>query len=154
MAWPHFLAFRKRPSVFRTMQVELSLVPCRRPSFYSLFYPFQVRRDVFFRETQCATCAITRQALPSNFTHHCRAGDATTKLPHILNGVLRSLALQRWASLHFLRHLLFHISFTRIYPISSDALLLCNISATRSDLPVLEARERHLACSTAKRICL
>ncbi len=86
-----------------------------RPSFYSLFNPFQELRDVFFREAQRSTCAITGQALSSNLTHHCGAGDATTKLPDILNGVLRSLALQRRANLHFLRYLLFHTSFACKY---------------------------------------
>ena len=86
----------------------------RTPSFYSLFNPFQILRDVFFREAQRSTCAITGQPLTSNLTHHCRAGDAATKLPDILNGVLRSLALQRRASLHLLR-LLFHSSLACKY---------------------------------------
>jgi hypothetical protein len=70
-----------------------------------LFNPFQILRDVFFREAQRSTCAITGQPLTSNLTHHCRAGDATTKLPDILDGVLSSLALQRRASLNLLRYL-------------------------------------------------
>jgi hypothetical protein len=74
----------------------------RAPSFHSLFNPFQILRDVFFREAQCSTCAIAGQPLTSNLTHHCRAGDAATKLPDILNGVLRSLALERRARLHLL----------------------------------------------------
>src|SRR6266496_551511 len=84
-------------------------------SFYSLFNPFQILRDVLFREAQRSTCAITGQPLTSNLTHHCRAGDATTKLPDIFNGVLRSLALQRRASLHLLRYLLFHSSLAWKY---------------------------------------
>ncbi len=82
----------------------------RTLSFYCLFNPFQILRDVFFREAQRSTCAITGQPLTSNLTHHRRAGDAATKLPDILDGVLRSLALQRRASLHLLRYLLFHTS--------------------------------------------
>src|SRR5450432_1798280 len=58
----------------------------RKPSLYSLFNPFQILRDVFFREAQRSTCAITGQPFTPNLTHHCRAGDATTKLPDILNG--------------------------------------------------------------------
>jgi hypothetical protein len=87
----------------------------RTSSFYPLLNPFQILRDVFFREAQRSTCAITGQPLTPNLTHHCRAGDATTKLPDILNGVLRSPALQRRASLHLLRYLLFHSSLACEY---------------------------------------
>ena len=92
----------------RVLYTSTERAPTRTPSFYSLFNPFQIVRDVFFREAQRSTCAITGQPFTPNLTHHCRAGDATTKLPDILNGVLRSPALQRRASLHLLRYLLFH----------------------------------------------
>lgn len=82
----------------------------RPSSFYSLLNPFQIVRDLFFREAQRSTCAITGQPFTSNLTHHCRAGDATTKLSDILNGVLRSPALQRRACLHLLRYFLYHTS--------------------------------------------
>src|SRR6185503_16227228 len=91
------------------MASRRSRCDARTLSFHSLFHPFQILRDVFFREAQCSTCAIAGQPLTSNLTHHCRAGDAATKLPDILNGVLRSLALERWASLHLLLFL-FHSS--------------------------------------------
>ena len=81
----------------------------RRPSFYSLLNPFQILRDVLFREPQGSTCAITGQPFTSNFTHHCRAGNTTAKLSDIVNGVLRSFALQRRASLNLIGWLLFHI---------------------------------------------
>src|SRR5829696_2703585 len=89
------------------MASRRSRCDARTLSFHSLFHPFQILRDVFFREAQCSTCAVAGQPLTSNLTHHCRAGDAATKLPNILNGVLRSLALKRRASLHLLRYLLF-----------------------------------------------
>src|SRR5215217_1993297 len=76
-------------------------------SFCYLFNPFQILRDVFLREAQRSTCAIAGQSLTSNLTHHGRARDTATKLPDILNGVLRSLALQRRASFHLLLSL-FH----------------------------------------------
>lgn len=92
-----------------------NVTPTRTHSFYSLFNPFQILRDVFFREAQRSTCAITGQPFTSNLTHHCRPGDATTKLPDVLNGVLCSSALQRRASLHLLRYLLFHTSLACEY---------------------------------------
>ena len=84
-------------------------------SSYPLLNSLQISRDVFFREAQRSTCAITGQPLTSNLTHHCRAGDATTKLPDILDGVLRSPALQGRASLHLLRYFLFHSSLACEY---------------------------------------
>ena len=52
------------------------MTPTGKRSFYSLFNPFQIVRDVFFREAQRSTCAITGEPLTSNLTHHCRARDA------------------------------------------------------------------------------
>jgi len=115
-----------------SLELELSYEPLpnwipnrnanRTPSFYSLFNPFQIPRDVFFREAQRSTGAITGQPLTSNLAHHCRAGDAATKLPDILDGVLRSLALQRRASYHLLRYLLFHTSLACEYHESLSTL--------------------------------
>ena len=102
------------PSATYALSVHSGLV-------YSLFNPFQIVRDVFFREAQRSTCAITGQPFTPNLTHQCRAGDATTKLPDILNGVLRSPALQRRASLHLLRYLLFHTSLACEYHESLSA---------------------------------
>ena len=131
----------------------------RTSSFYPLLNPFQILRDVFFREAQRSTGAITGQPLTSNLTHHCRAGDATTKLPDMLNGVLRSLALQRRASLHLLRYLLFHTSLACEYHESIQRLPLHNLvcdSSTATSVPRIWLRANyrsqgwHLSCTSVR----
>ena len=90
------------------MLSNTQLLEAKDNLFHSLFNLFQILRDVFFREAKRSTCAITGQPFTPNFTHHCRAGNTTAKLPDIVNGVLRSLALQRRASLDLLGYRLFH----------------------------------------------
>ena len=128
-----------------------------QPSFYSLFNPFQIPRDVFFGEAQRSTCAIAGQPLTSNLTHHCRAGDAATKLPYILDGVLRSLALKRRASLHLLQYLLFHTSLACEYHESLSTLArsyLVYDSSTATSVPRTWLRVNyrsqgwHLSCTS------
>src|SRR5215208_3499845 len=100
--------FTNRASANSTNSALESTWAKRDNLFHSLFNLFQVPRDVFFRKAKRSTCAITGQPFTSNFTHHCRAGNTTAKLPDVVNGVLRSLALQRRASLNLLGYRLFH----------------------------------------------
>ena len=79
-------------------------------SSYPLLNSLQIFRDVFFREAQRSTCAVTGQSFTSDLTHDCRAGDAATKLLYIFNGVLRSLALKIRINLQLVRCVRFHSS--------------------------------------------
>ena len=82
----------------------------RASSSYPLLNSLQIFRDVFFREAQRSTCAVTGQSFTSDLTHDCRAGDAAKKLLYIFNGVLRSLALKSRANLQLVRCVRFHSS--------------------------------------------
>jgi hypothetical protein len=72
----------------------------RASSSYPLLNSLQVSRDVFFREAQRSTCAVTGQSFTSDLTHDRRAGDAATELLYIFNGVLRPLALKIRVNVH------------------------------------------------------
>src|SRR5258708_4046323 len=80
----------------------------RASSSYPLLNSLQIFRDVFFREAQRSTCAVTGQSFTSDLTHDCRAGDAATKLLYIFNGELRSLALKSRVNLQLVRCVRFH----------------------------------------------
>src|SRR5260370_24229636 len=80
----------------------------RASSSYPLLNSLQIFRDVFFREAQRSTCAVTGQSFTSDLTHDCRAGDAATELLYIFNGVLRPLALKIRDNVQLVRCVRFH----------------------------------------------
>src|SRR5260370_8272259 len=82
----------------------------RASSSYPLLNSLQIFRDVFFREAQRSTCAVTGQSFTSDLTHNCGSGDAATKLPYIVNGVFLSLALKIRTNLQLVRCVRFHSS--------------------------------------------